>query len=44
MARRSAPAISAGSVIGPSAYQPQDFASVAKSGSGPAMSWPIEAR
>ena len=41
MARRSAPAMSAGFSIGPSAYQPMLFAMVAKSGSGPLMSWAI---
>ena len=41
MARRSAAAISAGFSTGPSAYQPMPLAMVAKSGSGPAMSWAI---
>src|SRR5262249_3523783 len=44
MARASAPSMPLGSVIGPSPYQPQPRAIVAKSGSGPAMSWPIWAR
>src|SRR5690349_10610527 len=44
MARRSAGAMSAGFSIGPSAYQPMLFAMLAKSGSGPAMSWAIWAR
>src|SRR6185503_10657770 len=41
MARFSAAAISPGLSIGPSAYQPMERASVAKSGGGPSMSMPI---